>query len=260
MQERPGRLPPLATLVVFESAARLASFTRAANELNVTQGAISRQVRALEALHQLADVLVELEKSEPQPELREQVEHAFGRVTPLLWPHIDDLRGQIDEHRAKRSTTAPEDRLELELETRKLTERLDLVYGHCQTHREKREALGQDTSEAQATFTRALSDRADEVSGRIDLALERMDDLERRHSESPDDATIPALLVAVKQSLIIETGVAHGGSLIYYASIAKAADLPTRVVGVDIEIRPHNRTAIEEHTLFDRIELIDSVL
>lgn len=48
MQERPGRLPPLATLVVFESAARLASFTRAANELNVTQGAVSRQVRALE--------------------------------------------------------------------------------------------------------------------------------------------------------------------------------------------------------------------
>ena len=48
MHDRPGRLPPLATLVVFESAARLASFTRAANELNVTQGAVSRQVRALE--------------------------------------------------------------------------------------------------------------------------------------------------------------------------------------------------------------------
>ncbi len=48
MQERPGRLPPLATLVVFESAARLSSFTRAAHELNVTQGAVSRQVRALE--------------------------------------------------------------------------------------------------------------------------------------------------------------------------------------------------------------------
>ena len=48
MNERPDRLPPLAALVVFESAARLGSFTRAADELNVTQGAVSRQVRALE--------------------------------------------------------------------------------------------------------------------------------------------------------------------------------------------------------------------
>ena len=48
MNDRNQRLPPLASLVVFESAARLSSFTRAAAELNVTQGAVSRQVRALE--------------------------------------------------------------------------------------------------------------------------------------------------------------------------------------------------------------------
>lgn len=48
MDRKPGPLPPLQTLRAFEAAARLASFTRAAAELNVTQGAISRQVRNLE--------------------------------------------------------------------------------------------------------------------------------------------------------------------------------------------------------------------
>lgn len=74
----------------------------------------------------------------------------------------------------------------------------------------------------------------------------------------PDDMIrIQEIIYATKPSLIIETGVAHGGSLIYYASIAKAADLPTRIVGVDIEIRPHNRSAIEAHPLYDRISLIE---
>jgi len=48
MSGRPEPLPPLQTLRAFESAARLASFTRAAHELNLTQGAISRQIRNLE--------------------------------------------------------------------------------------------------------------------------------------------------------------------------------------------------------------------
>ncbi len=74
----------------------------------------------------------------------------------------------------------------------------------------------------------------------------------------PDDMIrIQEVIYRVQPTLIIETGVAHGGSLIYYASIAKAADLPTRVVGVDIEIRPHNRAAIEAHPLFDRITLVE---
>src|SRR5579872_1111925 len=44
------RLPPLNALKVFEAAARSESFTRAAEELNVTQGAVSQQVKALEAM------------------------------------------------------------------------------------------------------------------------------------------------------------------------------------------------------------------
>ncbi|MBS0555556.1 MAG: transcriptional regulator GcvA [Proteobacteria bacterium] len=46
--ERPGRLPPLSALRMFEAAARLGSFSRAADELFVTHGAVSHQIRALE--------------------------------------------------------------------------------------------------------------------------------------------------------------------------------------------------------------------
>jgi cephalosporin hydroxylase len=60
----------------------------------------------------------------------------------------------------------------------------------------------------------------------------------------------------IKPDVIIETGVAHGGSLIFYSSLCKAMD-KGRVIGIDIEIRPHNRTAIEAHPLNDRITLIE---
>ena len=56
--------------------------------------------------------------------------------------------------------------------------------------------------------------------------------------------------------LIIETGVAHGGSLIYYAGLFHARG-HGRIVGIDIEIRPHNRKAIEDHILFPYISLIE---
>ncbi len=64
------------------------------------------------------------------------------------------------------------------------------------------------------------------------------------------------VIYKVKPDVIIETGVAHGGSLVYYASLCKAMDRG-RVIGVDIEIRPHNRKAIEEHELIDYITLIE---
>lgn len=60
----------------------------------------------------------------------------------------------------------------------------------------------------------------------------------------------------VQPDVIVETGVAHGGSLIYYASLCKAME-KGRVVGVDIEIRPHNREAIEAHPMFPLITLIE---
>jgi len=74
----------------------------------------------------------------------------------------------------------------------------------------------------------------------------------------PEDMLrIQEVVFAQKPTLIIETGVAHGGSLIYYASLFKAMGLAGRVVGIDIEIRPHNRAAIESHELFPYLTLIE---
>ncbi|MGI9179353.1 MAG: cephalosporin hydroxylase family protein [Longimicrobiaceae bacterium] len=63
-------------------------------------------------------------------------------------------------------------------------------------------------------------------------------------------------LFAIQPDVIVETGVAHGGSLIYYASLCKVLG-KGRVIGVDIEIREHNRRAIESHPLAEYITLIE---
>lgn len=73
----------------------------------------------------------------------------------------------------------------------------------------------------------------------------------------PEDMIrIQEAIYRVKPDVIVETGIAHGGSLIYYASLFKAMG-KGRVIGVDIEIRPHNRKAIEEHELFSYLTLIE---
>jgi cephalosporin hydroxylase len=59
-----------------------------------------------------------------------------------------------------------------------------------------------------------------------------------------------------KPDVIVETGVAHGGSLVFYASLCELMG-KGRVIGVDIEIRPHNRAAIEAHPLAPRISLVE---
>lgn len=71
-----------------------------------------------------------------------------------------------------------------------------------------------------------------------------------------DIVAMQELIWKVKPDLIIETGIAHGGSLIFYASMLELLG-KGRVLGVDIEIRPHNRRAIESHSLFKRIKLIE---
>ena len=73
----------------------------------------------------------------------------------------------------------------------------------------------------------------------------------------PDDILrIQEVIYQVKPDVIIETGVAHGGSLIFYASLFKAMGRG-RVIGVDIEIRPHNRKAIMAHELSSAITLVE---
>ncbi|MFN0314720.1 MAG: cephalosporin hydroxylase family protein [Burkholderiales bacterium] len=64
------------------------------------------------------------------------------------------------------------------------------------------------------------------------------------------------VIYRVRPSVIIETGVAHGGSLVFYASLLQAMGTG-RVIGIDVHIRPGNREAIENHELAHRISLIE---
>jgi cephalosporin hydroxylase len=71
-----------------------------------------------------------------------------------------------------------------------------------------------------------------------------------------DIVAIQELLWKLQPDVVVETGVAHGGSLVLSASILELIG-KGKVIGVDIEIRPHNRVAIEAHPLKHRIELIE---
>lgn len=86
-----------------------------------------------------------------------------------------------------------------------------------------------------------------------------------------DMAAFQEVVWAVKPDLIIETGIAHGGSLILSASLLAMLDVadalesgevydpkqsPRRVLGVDIDIREHNRLAIEEHSFSTFIDMM----
>lgn len=73
----------------------------------------------------------------------------------------------------------------------------------------------------------------------------------------PEDIVrIQEVIYNVRPDVIVETGIAHGGSLVFYASLFEAMG-HGRVIGVDVDIRPHNRAAIEAHEMFKRIELIE---
>lgn len=74
------------------------------------------------------------------------------------------------------------------------------------------------------------------------------------------------LVFSTKADLILETGIAHGGSLVLSASLLCLLDVmegmdprqsSRKVVGVDIDIRPHNRIALDEHPLRFKMELIE---
>lgn len=87
-----------------------------------------------------------------------------------------------------------------------------------------------------------------------------------------DIVAVQELIWSVRPDLVIETGIAHGGSLILSASMLALLDITDaiesavtldpavsnrRVVGIDIDIRAHNRAALEQHPMFSRIELIE---
>jgi len=73
----------------------------------------------------------------------------------------------------------------------------------------------------------------------------------------PEDLVrIQEVIWRLRPDVIIETGVAHGGSLVFYASLCHLLGRG-RVIGVDVEVRPHNRRAIEDHPLAPFITLVE---
>tara|TARA_B100000795_G_C22798863_1_gene440751 strand:+ start:296 stop:1087 length:792 start_codon:yes stop_codon:yes gene_type:complete len=87
-----------------------------------------------------------------------------------------------------------------------------------------------------------------------------------------DMIAIQEIIWEIKPDLIIETGIAHGGSLIMSASMLAMLDIceaidseenfnpkesKRKVLGIDIDIRKHNREAIEKHPMFSRIQMIE---
>lgn len=70
-----------------------------------------------------------------------------------------------------------------------------------------------------------------------------------------DMIAMQEVLWRVQPDILIETGIAHGGSLIFYASMMELIG-KGEVLGIDIDIRPHNREAIEAHPMFKRISLL----
>lgn len=72
----------------------------------------------------------------------------------------------------------------------------------------------------------------------------------------PDIVATQEVIWETRPQVVIETGVARGGSLILYASILELIG-EGRVIGIDIDIRPHNRHSIESHPLAKRIDLFE---
>ena len=71
-----------------------------------------------------------------------------------------------------------------------------------------------------------------------------------------DLEALQEIIWATKPDLIIETGIAHGGSLIFHASMLQLLGNDGRVLGVDVDIREHNRVEIEAHPMFEHIDMI----
>jgi len=87
-----------------------------------------------------------------------------------------------------------------------------------------------------------------------------------------DFCAMQEIIWSVQPDLIIETGIAHGGSLVFSASMLALLDMVDainsgstidprqsrrKVLGIDIDIRAHNRAAIEAHPMASRIQMIE---
>jgi cephalosporin hydroxylase len=73
-----------------------------------------------------------------------------------------------------------------------------------------------------------------------------------------DMIAMQELIWEIKPDLIIEAGIAHGGSIVYYASLLELIGGDGLVLGIDIDIRKHNRELIEAHPMSKRIKMIEA--
>jgi len=71
-----------------------------------------------------------------------------------------------------------------------------------------------------------------------------------------DMVVLQEIVYDIRPDFIVETGIAHGGSLIYFASLLELLG-KGRVIGIDIEIRKHNKTLLEKHPMIKRIITIE---
>lgn len=75
--------------------------------------------------------------------------------------------------------------------------------------------------------------------------------------QTPEDLILmQELIFKIQPDLVIETGIAHGGGLIFHASLLELLN-KGKIIGIDIEIREHNKKVIEAHPLFKRIEMLE---
>ena len=72
-----------------------------------------------------------------------------------------------------------------------------------------------------------------------------------------DMVAMQEIIWEVKPDLIVEMGIAHGGSIIFYASMLELLGGAGHIVAVDIDIRKHNRAEIEKHSMSKRITMIE---
>jgi cephalosporin hydroxylase len=127
------------------------------------------------------------------------------------------------------------------------------------------------------SFEKEVSDRVDAIGKNSTLKLRAQEFIEaslqpqysynfswlgRPIIQYPQDmVAMQEIIWNVKPDLIIETGIAHGGSLIFYAAmlelVAACGGGEGEVLGIDIEIRFHNRKAIEAHPMYKRIKMLE---
>jgi cephalosporin hydroxylase len=117
---------------------------------------------------------------------------------------------------------------------------------------ERRQRVGENASNAEL---KSAADAFNEASNKAQYSY-NFSWMGRPIIQYPQDMiAMQEIIWDIRPDLIIETGIAHGGSLVYYASLLELIG-KGKVLGIDIDIREHNRREIEKHPMYKRIEMI----